>query len=100
MTEPATDATASSFVPVPAAHVSAEPFDGETVLYDTIGFRPVLLNVSAAAVWAAIDGRRTVAEIALRVASQFGAEPAVVLADVSATVDHFGRLGLLTIPPP
>lgn len=86
---------APSFVPARAEHVSTAAFDGETVLYDAIACRPVLLNVSAAAVWAALDGDRTVAEIVVVVAAAFGAEPEAVRSDVGATISEFAALGLL-----
>ena len=79
---------------------STAEFEGETVLYDAAVCRPVLLNVSAAAVWATIDGRRSVAEIAASVAAAFGADPAAVMPDVTATVARFEALGLLTVSPP
>ncbi|MEQ1703965.1 MAG: PqqD family protein [Ilumatobacteraceae bacterium] len=82
-------------VPAPAAHVVTATFVGETVLYDSINCRPILLNVSAAAVWALLDGRRTLMEIVAAVAEGFGAAPALVEADVAATVARFHHLGLL-----
>jgi len=88
--------TGAQTVPVPALHVSVSYVDGEAVLYDAELTRPVLLNSTAAAVWAALDGRRTVAEIAARLAVRFGAEPQQVAADVAAAIVKFDELGLLS----
>jgi len=87
----------TSFVPVAAPHVSAALFDDAAVLYDADTARPVLLNVSAAAVWSAIDGVRTVADIVALLAVRFGADAAAIEADVSATVVRLRDLCLLTI---
>ena len=84
--------------PVPAGHVSVSYLDGEAVLYDADRTRPVLLNSTAAAVWAALDGTRTVDEIAAELAVRFGAEPQQVAADVDAAVARFDELGLLSSP--
>jgi len=83
------------FVPVAAGHVSVAAFDHESVLYDAVAARPVLLNVSAAAVWSMIDGVRTVAEIADVLADRFGADRGAVAADVARAVARFRELGLL-----
>lgn len=93
------EATTTAAVPAPAAHVSTAIFDGETVLYDAVRCRPILLNVSAAAVWAAVDGRRTLAEVAAVVAERFGATTAELAADVAATVAKFEALDLLATVP-
>lgn len=98
-TAPTDVALSPSFVPVPAPHVEAAEFEGETVLYDTISCRPVLLNVSAAAVWAALDGRRSMAEVVAAVAEQFGAAAELVAADVADTVARFVSLALIVAPP-
>lgn len=100
MTSSIGESVEPSSVPVHGEHVSTAEFEGETVLYDAAVCRPVLLNVSAAAVWATIDGRRSVAEIAASVAAAFGADPAAVMPDVTATVARFEALGLLTVSPP
>ena len=83
------------FVAALAAHVGVAEFDVETVLYDAESARPLLLNVSAAAVWAAIDGTRTMAAIAAVVAEQFGVEPGSLYADVALAITRFADLGLL-----
>lgn len=82
-------------VPAHAPHVEVASLDAEAVLYDVRAARPVLLNTTAAAVWGAIDGVRTVSEIAADLAVQFGAEPDQVETDVAATIVSFDRLDLL-----
>lgn len=84
-----------AFVPIAAGHVSVAVFDHESVLYDAVAARPLLLNVSAAAVWSMIDGVRTVAAIAVVLADRFGADRGAVAADVARAVARFRELGLL-----
>jgi len=87
--------TGSQRVPVPAQHVAVSYLDGEAVLYDSELIRPVLLNSTAAMVWAALDGVRTVEEVATELSVRFGAEPQQVAADVAAAIASFDELGLL-----
>jgi hypothetical protein len=87
--------TGSHSVPSRAPHVEIAHLDGEAVLYDTERVRPVLLNSTAAAVWAALDGLRSPAEIGADLAIQFNAEPSQVAADVAAALASFDELGLL-----
>lgn len=84
-------------MPGPAAHVVTANFEGETVLYDSIRCCPILLNVSAASVWAALDGRRSLADVVSAVAAGFGVASALVEADVVATVQRFQDLELLAV---
>ena len=85
-------------MPVHAQHVAVSYLDEEAVLYDEKHARPVLLNSTAAVVWAALDGLRTVEEIAAELAVQFGAERQRVAADVAAAIASFDELGLLSAP--
>ncbi len=87
-------------VATPAVRVHAEFLDDQAVLYDESSARPVLLNVSASAVWAALDGTSSVGRIAADLAAQFGADPDTVLRDVTAAVRSFTELGLVTVVPP
>lgn len=84
-------------VPVPADDVRAEYLDQEAVLYDVRQARPVLLNVSASAVWAALDGVASVTQIAEVLAARFGADVDAVRRDVVAAVSAFAELGLLAV---
>lgn len=83
----------------PSAHVHAEFLDDQAVLYDVSNARPVLLNVSASAVWAALDGTTSVEHIAALLATRFGADPDTVLRDVTAAVRSFDELGLVIVVP-
>ena len=87
-------------VPVPLPHVCAAYIDDEAVLYDVARARPVLLNVTASAVWAAIDGERTVAEITSMLAELYGADEPTVRPGVTSTLVSFDELGLLQGVPP
>jgi hypothetical protein len=93
MTERPTDPM--EWVPAAAGGICVAVLDDQAVLYDTGSARPVLLNITASAVWAEIDGQRTVAQISDELARRFGAEPTTVAADVLAALASFQRLGLL-----
>jgi hypothetical protein len=94
-----TDTALLSAVPSVAPHVTAAVFEAESVLYDAVSARPVLLNVSASAVWAAIDATSTIAEIASTIAADFGLRAADVLPDVMATIVRFVDLDLVVLVP-
>ena len=61
------------WVPAAAGGICVAVLDDQAVLYDTDSARPVLLNITASAVWAEIDGQRTVAQISGELARRFGA---------------------------
>lgn len=82
-------------VPSRARHVLFAYLDDEAVLYDPDSRRPALLNVTAAAVWAAVDGSRTAGEIAALLAVEFGGDPSVVAAGVESTLATLADLGLV-----
>lgn len=82
-------------VPAPAPGVCVAVLDDQAVLYDVASARPVLLNLTASAVWAELDGQRTVAQIADELARRFGAEPTTVAGDVLLALSSFEQLGLL-----
>jgi len=75
-------------VPVPASGVCSAFLDGEAVLYDLADRRAVLLNTTAAAVWAAVDGLANVGEIVAELCSLFAAEALSVRRGCSP---HCGR---------
>src|SRR5262249_49284902 len=54
------------------------------------------LNASASLLWSCLDGASTLAEIAADIASEMGADPAVVRKDVVATAEHLASEGLVT----
>lgn len=69
-------------VPVRAPDVCAAFLDGEAVLYSIDQRRSVLLNESAAEMWAALDGHTTVGEIAGRLADVHGVDRQTVVNDL------------------
>ena len=81
-------------VPRRAESVLTAFLDGEAVLYLVDEARPVLLNTTAAAVWAAIDGTATVAEIAALLADLYETDPAAVRDDVKSAVQRLRELRL------
>jgi Coenzyme PQQ synthesis protein D (PqqD) len=91
--------TRGSWVPRPADHVSTSYLDDEAVLYDAVQHRPVLLNHTAAVVWAAVDGERTVSEITDEVATHFGINQSEVSAGVQSAIEQFLELALFVDGP-
>ena len=83
-------------IPVRAAAVRAAFLDGEAVLYGIEQGRSVLLNESAAAVWAAIDGQSTVREISADLADLHGVDRPTVIGDVIASLSVFETLRLVS----
>lgn len=63
--------------------------DGQVVLYDPVGTVSHVLNPSAAVVWAAVDGNRTVPEIVDVVQLDTGVDRAVLDADVREVLTRF-----------
>lgn len=57
---------------------------------------PVVLEGSAVAIWAAIDGERDGAEICRHLARTYGMAPEQVRADVADCLTTLASLGLLT----
>ncbi|MDO8392259.1 MAG: PqqD family protein [Actinomycetota bacterium] len=86
---------ADDLVPQPAPFVRTAFLDDEAVLYLVHETRAVLLNPTAAVVWAAIDGETSVAEIAALLAETFHAQPATVRDDVELVLRHLMELGAL-----
>jgi hypothetical protein len=70
--------------------------DGEAVLFD--GAHLHHLDVPGAAVWARLDGSRTLPQVAQEVADQFAASPERVLPDVEDLVRVLTAHGLLDGP--
>ncbi len=63
--------------------------DGQVVLYDPPRTRSHVLNPSAAAVWASVDGQRTVTELIDLLQADTGADRAVLDRDVRTTLAQF-----------
>lgn len=87
-------------VATPSPQVHAEFLDDQAVLYDATSARPVLLNLTASAVWAALDGRSSAAQVAADLAAHFRADADTVRRDVMAALRTFAELGLVTCVPP
>lgn len=84
-------------VPARVPRVLSATLDDETVLYDVASGRPALLNITAAAVWAELDGRRTVEEIVTLLADRFASSREVVAAGVVETLSVLVDRGLVCL---
>ena len=69
--------------------------DGETVILDPGSERMHTLNLTAAFVFQAIDGKRTIEQVSAQVADHFDVDPAVAQHDTLEVVRQFRELGLL-----
>ncbi len=69
--------------------------DGQVVLYDPIRSASHVLNPSAAAVWAAVDGRRTVVEVIDALEAETGVERARLDPDVRLALAGLLGAGIL-----
>jgi hypothetical protein len=96
----AAGAAPHSLVPRHANATHGVEVDGETVLYDARRGGLFLLNWSAGAVWRAIDGRTTVAELASRPAARFGTDEDTTGRDVDALLSLLGDAGLVVAVRP
>jgi hypothetical protein len=80
--------------PKPRDGVEMVEVDGEGVVCDpTSG--PLSLNTTGTILWYALDGRRTVEEIATDLSQAFGADEAELRTQVRAFVDELDSNGLL-----
>ena len=82
-------------VPVPSGAVHTVEIDGEAVLLDQSAERLHHLNVTATLVWACLDGRATVGQIASDLSAELGVPFATVLADTVGVICQLGAEGLL-----
>jgi hypothetical protein len=73
--------------------------DGQVVLYDPVAIVSHVLNPSAAAVWAAVDGHREVAEIIDVLEADTGVERSVLDPDVRRTLARFVDSHVVTFAP-
>ena len=74
--------------------------DGETVILDAAGERMHTLNTTAAFIFASIDGRRTVKDIAEEVARNFEVDAALAESDTRDVVRRFAEEGLVSVGLP
>lgn len=82
-------------VPAPAPDACIADFEDGAVLYSPSTQRSVLLNATAAAVWHAVDGRRTVADLTAHLALRYGADPRTVGSDVESSLSAMHHLRFL-----
>lgn len=88
------------FVPVLRADMGATVVADHLVLHDASTHRTHVLNAASARVWAAIDGRSTVAEISRVLAEGTGVDPTVVARNVAGAIGQFAAAAILVAPTP
>lgn len=81
--------------PVARDDVRVVELDGETVLFDPVAARTVLLNGTASAVWTLLDGSRSVGDIASALATVFEVDVETIIGDVVRTVEQLTESGVL-----
>lgn len=79
--------------------VLREDFDDTAVLFHPLTCEALCLNPVGVAIWNALDGRRTLAEVAASVAAQCDDAPPTVLSDTVSFVTQL-YLGLFAVPLP
>ncbi len=89
-----------AFVPTRSAAVHTVEIDGEAVLLDQAADRLHHLNATAALVWACLDGRSTLAQIAADLGAELGAPVDTVLADTLVVMRRLHDEGLLVAVDP
>ena len=72
--------------------------DSEAVLLDPSTKQTHQLNATGTILWYALDGTKTVDELAADFGRAFGVDESQVRADVEAFVDELSRTGLLEQP--
>lgn len=73
--------------------------DGQAVVLDVTRNVLHLLNPTATALWARLDGTTTVEGLAAELAAEFGAPLELVLTDVINALEQMGREGLIAGAP-
>lgn len=87
--------TLDSF-PVPNRQVQGRQLDNEAVLVLPDKGQVKVLNEVGAAIWALMDGTRTVRQIAAQIAAEYGQPPAVVEADALDFARELVAKGVIT----
>lgn len=93
--QPPGESISPDHVPTPRADLAVAELEGETVLGDPQTGRVHHLDPIGSAVWALLDGRRSVRALAAELAAAYEAERSVVEADVLALSRRLGGQGLL-----
>ena len=82
-----------------ADHFAETDVDDETLLIDLDGGLLFSLSGTGQAVWKAIDGQMTGAELARRMAQTHRGDEAVIAADVEQLLQDFARARLVALDP-
>lgn len=82
-------------VPVVCPHASSVEVEDKTFVYDERLHTMMVLNPTAAAIWAGCDGRRTIDRLAEDLSATFGEDLDRVQTELLATVLKLADLGLV-----
>ncbi len=85
-------------LPSPEA-VLRQGFDDYALLFHPLFGEVIALSPVSLDIWRALDGKRSLAEIAARVQAQFDDAPADTAADVAAFLDDLKRRGFVSTDP-
>jgi hypothetical protein len=85
-----------SSTPIRAGQVTVEEFDDDVCLFLESTGQVVVLNHSAAAIWALIDGERTAADIVDELQRHFSTQRIQLTADVGAVLDQLAVHGFVS----
>jgi hypothetical protein len=82
-------------VPVLCSHATSVDVEDKTFVYDEHDHAMMVLNSTAAAIWAGCDGTRTVDQLSADLAARYNGDPGRVRCEVTATIEKFFDLGLM-----
>jgi hypothetical protein len=85
-------------LPRQADHLTIVDIDDEHVVYDPVRREAHLLNATAGLVLGWCDGHTGRAALVAELAAAYGVDPAIIDADVRATINDFGDRGLVLGP--
>jgi hypothetical protein len=85
-------------VPARGLEVRVRKVAGQLVVAGPDGSSSIELSDTAALVWRAIDGRRTVREVGALLATEYDVDAAEAVQDVLDMVTELTGLGLLSVP--
>jgi hypothetical protein len=88
-------------------HPSDKPSQSPDATHQTVGEEAILINLNTGTYyslndtgtmfWELLDGRRTIADCAQRIAQDYDVEPEVVQADLLELATHFKDEGLIVL---
>ena len=96
---PVLSARSSDVLPRRAPRLVGVVLDGEEVVYDPSRREAHLLNPTASLLLRRCDGQTTVADLIEELVEAYGADPAVVAADLATALDDFARRQLVGPEP-